>query len=96
MVVAELDEVTYDLEVDGVEVRRQLERRVWEHAGWATIAIAFQERDGEGEWKAAKVALLRFRRVREAWQRQAAITLRGGDALALVDAIGSWRERIGE
>ena len=30
MLVAELDDVTYDLEVDGEQVRRTLHRRVWE------------------------------------------------------------------
>jgi hypothetical protein len=96
MVVAELDEVTFDLEVDGVEVRRQLERRVWEHGGWATIAIVYRERAGEDEWKPPKLALLRFRRIRDVWKRQAAITLRGGDALALVDAIAGWRKQLTE
>jgi len=96
MVVADLDDVVYDLEVDGVEVRRQLERRVWEHAGWATVAVAFQERGTDDAWKPPKVALLRFRRVHDAWQRQAAITLRGLDALELADALAGWRARITE
>ena len=96
MVVADLDDVTYDLEVDGVEVRRQLERRVWEHAGWATIAVTFQERGTDETWKPAKVALLRFRRVHEVWKRQAAITLRGADALELADTLVGWRARITE
>lgn len=94
MIVGELDEVVFDLEIDGIEVRRQLSRRVWEHAGWATIAIAFQERDRDGDWKDAKLALLRFRRVHDAWKRQAAITLRGDDALALAEAIASWRDEL--
>ena len=91
MVVAELDEVQYDLEIDGEQVRKQLARRVWEKSGWATIAIAFAERDRGGEWKPAKLALLRFRRIHEVWKRQAAITLPSSDALDLSSAIESWR-----
>jgi hypothetical protein len=72
--VAELDEVHYDLEVDGEEVRRQLSRKVWERGGWATIAITFVERDKDGEWKPAELALLRFRKLGGAWQRQSAVT----------------------
>jgi len=94
MLVGELDEVTFDLEVDGEQVREQLARRVWERGGWATIACAYRERDRDGAWKPAKLALLRFRRVREAWQRQAAITLGGADALALADALGEWRDAL--
>lgn len=95
MLVGELDEVQYDLEVDGVEVRRQLARQVWEAKGWATVAIAFQERTKDGEWKHAKVALLRFRRMHDAWKKQAIMTLDGDDALALVATVESWRAKLG-
>lgn len=94
MVVADLDEVQYDLEIDGEEVRRQLARRVWERAGWATVAIVFRERDAGGEWKPPRLALLRFRRVHDAWKRQAAITLAGSDATELIDQLAGWRELI--
>ena len=90
MTIAELDEVDYDLEVDGEPVRRQLAREIFEARGWATVAVAFQEREAGGEWKPAKVALLRFRRIHEAWQKQAAITLAADDARALAGAIASW------
>jgi hypothetical protein len=72
--VAELDEVHYDLEVDGEQVRRQLARKVWERGGWATIAITFVERDRGGEWKPPELALLRFRKLHGTWQRQAVVT----------------------
>jgi hypothetical protein len=94
MMIAELDEVTYDLEVDGEEVRRTLHRRIWQRGGWATVAIAYQERAAGGDWKPAKLALLRFQRVRDAWKRHAAVTLRGGDAVALGDALVAWRDAL--
>jgi predicted trehalose synthase len=94
MLIADLDEVTYDLEVDGEEVRRTLHRRVWQRGGWATVAIAYQERAAGGDWKPAKLALLRFQRVRDAWKRHAQVTLRGGDAIALGDALAAWREAL--
>jgi hypothetical protein len=95
MLVAELDEVVYDLEVDGEEVRRQLHRRVWEQRGWATVAIVYQEKDRDGTWKPAKLALIRMQKVREAWKRHAAITLDGDAALALGASIESWRPDLG-
>lgn len=95
MLVGDLDDVTYDLEVDGEEVRRTLHRRVWQRGGWATVAIAYQERTAGGDWKPAKLALIRLQRVRDAWKRHAAITLRGGDALDLARTLDSWRELAG-
>jgi hypothetical protein len=91
MVVSELDEVQYDLEIDGEQVREQLARHAWERAGWATIAVTFREKDRGGAWKPTKLAVLRFRRVHDAWKREAAITLSGDEALTVIDAVGEWR-----
>ena len=91
MTLAELDEVHYDLEVDGEPVRRQLARKIWEDRGWATVAVAFQERDPDGDWKPAKVALLRFRRIHEVWKKQAGITLPIDQARGLAETIASWQ-----
>lgn len=90
MLVADLDDVTYDLEVDGEQVRRTLHRRVWERGGWATVAIAYEERGPSGVWKPAKLALIRLQRVRDAWKKHAAITLRGADAWLLAEAVREW------
>lgn len=91
MLVAELDDVTYDLEVDGEQVRRMLHRRVWQRGAWATIAIAYQERGATGGWKPAKLAMIRLQRVRCAWKKHAALTLHGSDAMQLAEALGEWR-----
>jgi hypothetical protein len=88
--VADLDEVQYDLEQDGEQVREQLARRVWEKAGWATVAISFRERDRDGEWKEPKLALLRFRRLDEMWKKQASLTLAGADAAELGALLREW------
>jgi hypothetical protein len=90
MLVAELDDVTYDLEVDGEQVRRTVHRRVWERGPWATVAIAYQERGPDGAWKPAKLALIRLQRVRDAWKKHAAITLRGAEAQQLADTLRDW------
>ena len=89
MIVAELDEVQYDLEIDGEQVREQLARRVWERAGWATVAVVFRERGDDGAWNAPKLALLRFRKVHEVWKKQAGITLAREDAHELATWISA-------
>lgn len=91
MPVAELDDVTYDLEVEGEQVRRTLHRRVWERGAWATVAISYEERGPDGVWKPAKLALIRLQRIRDAWKKHAAITLRGSEALELAQTLGEWR-----
>ena len=90
MTVAELDEVQFDLELEGDHVREQLARRVWEKSGWATVAISYREKAKDGEWKPAKLALMRFRRLHDAWVRQASLTLSGDEALALAGELAHW------
>ena len=94
MWIADLDEVTYDLEVDGEQVRRTLQRRVWQRGAWATVAIAFQDRAAGGAGKPAKLALIRLQRARDGWKRHAAITLRGDDALALGGTLAAWSDAL--
>lgn len=90
MLVADLDDVTYDLDVDGEQARRMLHRRIWERGAWATVAIAFQERDSTGAWQPAKLAVIRLQRVRGAWKKHATVTLRGDDAMRLAEALADW------
>ncbi len=92
MLVAELDEVTYDLEVDGEQVRRVLHRKVMERGAWATVTMVYEERASDGTWKPRKLALIRLQKVRDAWKKHASITLSGDDAVLLADSISQWRD----
>jgi len=96
VIVGDLDEVQFDLEVDGEQVREQLARKVWERGGWATVACAFRERASDGTWKQPKLAILRFRRAQDAWKRQAAITLDSAQAIDLALTIGGWQSLLSD
>jgi hypothetical protein len=93
---ADLDEVTFDLDADGEHVREQLARRVWEARGWATVACAYRERARDGSWRAPKLALIKLRRVHEAWKRESSLTLDGRVALELADVLGGWRQHLAD
>jgi hypothetical protein len=89
---ADLDEVTFDLDADGENVREQLARRVWEARGWATVACAYRERARDGTWRTPKLALIKLRRVHDAWKRESSVTLDGHIALELAGVLDAWRE----
>lgn len=91
MMVFDLDEVTFDAEHDGEELRRTLARRVWERRGWATVAAAYEERARDGSWR-SHLAIVRFRRHGEGWKKHAQVTLPGEQARGL----GQLVERFGE
>jgi hypothetical protein len=54
------------------------------------VVVHFQERTGDGDWKPAKVALLRFRKMHDAWTKQAALTLSQSEARDLATTIAGW------
>lgn len=86
----DLSDLTYDLEDDGQEVRRELGRRVWEQGGWATALFHVEELDRKtGAWR-RRAALVRFRKQHGAWKRHAAINLSAAVAHALGEALAGW------
>lgn len=87
----DLDNLTYDLEVDGELVRRTLAARTFETRGWATVLLVYEERDREGGWKPAKALLLRLRRMGEGWKKQSTVTLPGAHALAIAAELEAHR-----
>ncbi len=92
MEIDDLDDLSYDVEQDGQLVRRQLDRRVVEHRGWATAIYLYQELDPRTEtWRPARAAVVRFRRQHDRWRKHAAITI-GSAAVAeaLASALAGW------
>ena len=84
--VAELDEISYDMEVDGELVRRQVARKIWERRGWATVMVLFEEKR-EAAW-AQKLAIYRMRRKGDAWAKHALVTLSGDVAAEMMAELG--------
>ncbi|MEZ4365108.1 MAG: hypothetical protein R2939_02330 [Kofleriaceae bacterium] len=86
MQVAELDQVTCDVEVDGELVRRTLDRLALERGGWATVLLLYQDRERtpSGEpgphWRPARAMLVRLQRRGGGWRRHASATLATAEA----------------
>ena len=79
-----LDEITYDAEVDGELVRKTLGVRAWEAGSWSTVMIVFAERTKDlAAWRAPKVAVLRMRKVGDGWKKHSLVTLPAAHALSL-------------
>ncbi len=93
MLVHDLDDVTFDAEADGDEVRRTVARRAWERRGWATVVALYEERGRDGSWR-AKLAVLRFRRSGEAWKKHAQVTLPADQARELAALLAASSDRL--
>lgn len=84
-------DLSYDLEDDGREVRRQLDARVWVRGGWATGLYQYEELDRKTEtWGVTKASILRFRKVRGGWKLHATINLGPAIAHELGATLAAW------
>ena len=88
--IADLDEVTLDIEVDGELVQRTLARQVIERGAWATVLLHVQKRNRDGQWRSPHAVLIRFAKVRGMYKRHASITLGAATAHVLRDSLVRW------
>jgi hypothetical protein len=81
VIVGDLDEIQYDLEVDGEQVRRQISRRIWAQRGWATVLVLFEEKKGDA-W-IGKLAIYRMKKKGDGWAKHALVTVPGDVATGI-------------
>jgi len=64
-----LDDITMNIEENGAEILREVDRMVTERRGWAIVAIAYQKRKNESEpFSKTKIMLLKLRSFNEGWK----------------------------
>ncbi len=94
MLVAEdgLEELNYDLEEDGVVVRRSIETKVLRRGAWATVLFLYEELDRRtSRFRPAKVAVVRFQKLRGAYRKHASFPLASAEeASSLIEVLGRW------
>ena len=86
-----IDDISFDWEEDGRQVRRELDRRVLSRGGWPTVMYLYQELDLQTDaWRPAKVALVRYQSKRGMLRKHASITLGEVKSLELAAALEQW------
>ena len=100
MQINDLDELSYDVEQDGVLIRRELERVISTKGAWATVMFLYEDRDvvaggdvSSAPWKSAKVAILRLQKVGDGYKKTAGFTLGGAkEARTMANTLLGWFE----
>lgn len=87
-----IDEITYDYEEDGRQVRRELKREVLSKGAWATIMFLFQELDRKtDEWRAPKIAIVRYKKANGVYRKQSNFNISSEkQARQIIAAIEGW------
>jgi hypothetical protein len=97
LISEDLDELTFELEADGVLVRKQLDRVVLTRGAWATVMFLYQDLDrATGAFRAPRAAIVRFQKWRGGYRKHASFNLSSAEqALELVDVLGRWAAKMG-
>ena len=87
-----IDEISYDYEEDGRQVRRELKREVLSKGAWSTIMFLYQELDRQkDEWRAPKVAIVRYKKWNGVYRKQSGFNISSEkQARQIVGAIEKW------
>jgi hypothetical protein len=95
---ADLDDLTYDREEEGVLVRKQLDRVIVTQGAWATVMFLYQELDrGAGAYRAPQMTIVRFRKWRGGYRKHAAFNLANeAQARQLTAVFERWYPKIEE
>ena len=91
-----LDELSYDLEENGVLVRRDIGRKVLRRGPWSTVLFLYEELDRETlTWRPAKIAVVRFQKWRGSYRKHSSFQLSSeAEAKELLDVIVDWLPRL--
>jgi len=87
-----IDELTYDYEEDGRQVRRELSREVLSKGAWSTIMFLFQELDRKTDtWRAPKVAIVRYKKWNGVYRKQSSFNISSEkQGRQIIGALENW------
>ncbi len=93
-----LDEISYDYEEDGRQVRRELKREVLSKGAWATLMFLYEELDRKSdEWRPPKIAIVRYKKSNGVYRRQSNFNISSEkQARQIVAAISKWFDEADE
>ena len=87
-----IDEVSYDYEDEGRQLRRELKKEILTRGAWATVMFLYEEMDRKTEkWGEPKIAIVRFKKSGGQYRKQSSFNISSRkQAQQIVDLIGQW------
>jgi hypothetical protein len=93
-----LEELTYDYEDEGTQVRKQIDKVVLTKGSWATVMFLFQELDrAKGKFRPPKMAIVRFKKSKGTYRKQSSFNISNEkQARQIVEVFEAWYPKIAE
>jgi hypothetical protein len=87
-----IDEITYDYEEDGRQVRREVQREILSKGAWSTIMFLYEELDRKTEeWRPPKVAIVRYKKWNGQYRKQSSFNISSEkQARQIITALENW------
>jgi len=89
---SKIEEVTITYLEDGVEIIKQLDKKILSHGAWATIIFRFQQWNRvKGEYGPDRYTLRRYRRRNGEYMQQSKFTISSNEqAQKIIEALQDW------
>lgn len=87
-----IDDITITYEEEGVEIIKQLDKKILSRGAWTTIIFKYQQWDrAKQQYGADRFTIRRYRKRNEEYMQQSKFNISSSDqAEKIVDSLNSW------
>ena len=87
-----IDEISYNYEDGGKQVRRELQKEVLTRGSWTTVMFLYEELDRKADtWGDAKIAIVRYKKFGGTYRKQSSFNISSRkQAEQIIDVMRRW------
>ncbi len=95
---SEIEDVTINYEEDGLQVVKELDKRVLTRGAWATVIFRYRQWDqARGDYGPDRFTIRRYRKINDEYRQQAKFNISSADqARKIVEALQAWLDEDGD
>lgn len=89
---SEIEDVTINYEEDGLQVVKELDKRVLTRGAWATVIFRYRQWDqAKGDYGPDRFTIRRYRKINDEYRQQGKFNISSADqARKIVGALQTW------
>ena len=91
-----IDEITWDYEEEGRQVRRTIQKEVLTRGSWSTVMFLYEELDRKTDkWGEAKISIVRFKKWQGQYRKQSSFNISSKkQAETMIAVMGRWYKEL--
>jgi hypothetical protein len=93
-VFTDIDDITINYEEEGVQVVKELDKRVLSRGAWVTVIFRYRQWDqGKEDYGPERFTIRRYRKMHDEYRQQSKFNISSADqARKIIEALSGWLE----